>query len=271
MAWEHVKAAFRYEEGDIGETAMHLLLRLSFELRDNAYVYMGTEKLGKWMRCSRKTVLRALRELENAGLVAVRSGRYEGHTNHIYLTYPGVEQHPVPPVAASFVKLSTSYPHSVDKLASGSREAAPMDQNGTPGVGQNDHEVCQSGFELGQEGREGWDKNGAGEIKSKTKEVSQSENTCSPAQNDTPPLRIGKLPPVGTVEFKAHVIHFCLEAGASLVKARQFYERHQGEAWAVLEHMPLEVAIREFVADWKREDARAWTLEQLGRMKTPIS
>lgn len=128
-------------------------------------------------------------------------------------------------------------------------------------------EVGQIELPLGQIPPGGWDRNDHGE-----KRMIQDNNTrgtsLSQAVQNVPPPTFDdglkqKLPPVGTIEFKAFAIRFCLDAGASLAEARRFYEHHQAENWAVLERLPLEIAAMQWVKAWRERDPRAWTLHQL--------
>lgn len=265
MAWEHIKAAFDYS-GDVGESALHLLLRIAFEMRGNDYAFPGTEYLANKMHCCRKTVNRDLRELQAAGAIQVKSGRFSGHRNHYYLTIPGLP----PPNYQSRQGGTNRALSTMSRVQPVDNSPAEVGQKGLvpEGVGQIRPEgVGQIGQTIGQKGREGWDIPGAGErnyINKNQDKESQSQHAQNvPPHADT---SVQQLPPAGTIEFKAFAIHFCYEAGASLDKAREFYERHQRDAWAVLEHMPLEVAARQFVDAWKKADIHAWYDEQFSRL-----
>lgn len=74
-------------------------------------------------------------------------------------------------------------------------------------------------------------------------------------------------PPIDSPHFKAHVIRICYDCGASQQKAVEFYERNQAENWAVLDHLPLEIAVSQFIQEWKKTDMRSWSLEALNRIK----
>ena len=244
MGWKHIAAAFQFKDNDLSETALHVLLRIAWEMRDNDYAFPGTAYIAERIHVSRKTVQRAINELSASGAISVRSGRFSGHRNHYYLTFKGA-----PPV---------------DNFAGEVGQKRPQQRE----VGQiRPAEVGQMELPMGQIPTEGWDKNSHGE-----KRIIQENNTTGtslsqqvanvppPAFDDSPKQ---KLPPVGTIEFKAYAIRFGLDAGASLEEARRFYEHHQAENWTILERLPLEIAAMQWVKAWRERDPRGWTNHQL--------
>lgn len=266
MAWKHIVAAFRYTENDLSETALHVLLRIAWEMRDNDYAFPGTAYIAERIHVSRKTVQRAINELSASGAITVRSGRFSGHRNHYYLTFKGA-----PPV---------------DNLGGGGTNATPQEQidvlDVLTGVGQErpqkrevgqirPAEVGQTELPLGQIPTEGWDKNDHGEKKIRQDNNTQGTSLSQAVRNVPPPTFDDgpkqKLPPVGTIEFKSFAVRFCLDAGASLEEARKFYEHHQAENWTILERLPLEIAAMQWVKAWRERDPRGWTMHQLAEMQ----
>lgn len=263
MGWKHIAAAFQYRDNDLSETALHVLLRIAWEMRDNDYAFPGTAYLADRIHVSRKTVQRAVNELAQAGAITVRSGRFSGHRNHYYLTFKGA-----PPVDNFDGGGTNPTSPSVDNSPTGVGQIRPHSR----GVGQiRPNEVGQMELALGQMPPEGWDKNDLGEKRIRQDNNIQATSLSQAVQNVPPPTFDDgpkqKLPPVGTIEFKSFAIRFCLDAGASLAEARKFYEHHQAENWAILKHLPLEIAALEWVKAWRERDPRAWTLQQLADMQ----
>lgn len=252
MSWKHIAAAFQFKDNDLSETALHVLLRIAWEMRDNDYAFPGTAYIAERIHVSRKTVQRAINELSASGAITVRSGRFSGHRNHYYLTFKG----------------APTVDNPVDNSPTGVGQMRPHAGE----VGQMRRaEVGQPELKLGQMSPERWDKNGHGEeintqVKNNTgtQMIQQVENVPPPTFDDGPKQ---KLPPVGTVEFKSFAVRFCLDAGASLEEARRFYEHHQAENWAVLEHLPLEIAAAQWVKDWRRRDPRGFAYHQLDELR----
>lgn len=271
MAWKHIAAAFKYTENDLSETALHILLRIAWEMRDNDYAFPGTRYLAERIHVSRKTVQRAIKELTEAGAITVRSGRFCGHKSHYYLTFKGA-----PPVDNSMGGGTNPTSPSVDNMGGGGTNPTPTaprevgqirPQEGE--VGQfRPAEVGQTELPLGQIPPEGWDKNALGE-----KRIRQDNNTqvsLSQLVRNVPPPTFDdglkqKIPPVGTIEFKSFAIRFCLDAGATLEEAHKFYEHNQAEGWKVLGPggLPLEIAALQWVNKWHERDPRGWTNHQL--------
>jgi len=255
MSWEHLHAAFNYK-GNVGETALHVLLRIAFEIRDNGYAFPGTQYLAEKIHVSRKTVQRAINELKEAGAIQVTSGRFAGHKNHYVLTIPDAPQ--------GGTKTTSTLSTGVDNSFNNVGQKRPHENTQgricpTP--------VGHSRQALGQTPLPTWDKDDLVR-RNIEKENQETVRTIQPSRI-VPPLdgTIHKLPPVGTVEFKAYAIHFAMSAGASLIEARRFYEHNEAETWRILDQMPLEVAAAEHVKAWKERDPRAFLTEQFSRMK----
>ena len=266
MSWKHISAAFQYRGDGLSETALHVLLRIAWEMRDNDYAFPGTAYLAERLRVSRKTVQRAVNELAAAGAITVRSGRFSGHRNHYYLTFPGAPA--VDIVDGGGTNPPSSVPPPVDNSWGEVGQMRPHERE----VGQTrPDEVGQPELPLGQILRGGWDKTDHGEKKIKQENIKREISLSQAAQNVPPPAFDDgpkqKLPPVGTIEFKSYAVRFCLDAGASLEEARGFYEYHQAENWTILEHLPLEIAAMQWVKTWRKRDPRGWTLHQLAELR----
>ena len=262
MAWKHIAAVFQFRDNDLSETALHVLLRIAWEMRNNDYAFPGTAYIAERIHVSRKTVQRAIKELTEAGAITVRSGRFSGHKSHYYLTFKGA-----PPVDIAGGGGTNATPYTPTTVDNPPREVGQMRPREGE-VGQiRTAEEGQTELDLGQIPTEGWDKLGHGEKEirqdNNTREISLSQQVANvpPPTFDDGPRQ--KLPPVGTIEFKAYAIRFGLDAGASLEEARKFYEHHQAENWTILEHLPLEIAAMQWVKAWRERDPRAWTLHQL--------
>ena len=244
MGWKHIAAAFQFKDNDLSETALHVLLRIAWEMRDNDYAFPGTAYIADRIHVSRKTVQRAINELSAAGAITVRSGRFSGHRNHYYLTFTGA-----PPVDILAGEVGQKRPHEGE-------------------VGQKrPDEVGQPELDLGQILCGRWDKSDHGEKKIRQENNTTGTSLSQQVANVPPPAfddgTKQKLPPVGTIEFKAYAIRFGLDAGASLEEARKFYEHHQAENWTILEHLPLEIAAMQWVKSWRERDPRGWITHQL--------
>ena len=246
MAWSDVQAAFDFK-GECSADAISVLRVLAYKVWKRGYAYCGADYIAQAIRRrSRKTVHTAINELIERGYIYRLSGRYGGVRNVYFINIPG-----------ALAVNNPVYQEAVKQIqATGVCKLRPYE------MGNPRQVVCRPGAKRCV--------NDAPEEGNIENNKSDPPMSCEDVLYTPPPGPVRRTAPVDTPEFRRQALQICIDVGASPSEAARFCEINQADKWAVLEHFPLEIAAQRYVAEWKERDIRAWSTEQISRIKKKL-
>ena len=257
MAWSDVQAAFDFK-GECSADAISVLRVLAYKVWKKGYAYCGTEYIAQAIRRrSRKTVHSAINELIERGYVHRFSGRYGGVRNVYFINIPGAlaVDNPVYKLALKQIEetgvcklrpFGECNPRQIVCKPRSERCVKDAPEEGKIEINQDPSDP--------QESCEGTDY------------TPPPEPAPLPTPTETPKAR-QPTPPVDSPEFLELAVEVCKKAGATQAEALRFYKQNAAKNWEKIDHMTLEAAAKQYVAEWKVRDIRAWSTEQLNRFK----